>query len=102
MIETNVSKPLQRILTDLTGEERFDVALHLATKDLVRLKLKEVEQAISGFEKRYKMDFTAFKKAWEKGEIKKKHSYEVERDYWEWEAAVGDQKRLRDMLDQLP
>ncbi len=102
MIETNISKPLHKILSDLTGEERFDVALHLATKDLLRLKLKETENQIADFEKRYKMPFEKFKKAWEKGQIAKKFSYEVEKNYWEWEAAVTDQKRLRQMLEQLP
>jgi hypothetical protein len=102
MIETNISKPLHRILSDLTGEERFDIALHLATKDLVRLKLKETEEEIVNFENRYKMAFEKFKKAWEKGQIPKKYSYEVEKDYWEWEAAISDQKRLRQMLEQLP
>jgi hypothetical protein len=102
MIETNISKPIHRILSELTGEERFDVALHLATKDLVRLKLKEVEQQIADFKKRYKMDFEKFKRAWEAGKISKKYSYEVEKDYWEWEAAVSDQNRLRQMIEQLP
>ncbi len=102
MIETSISKPLHRILSDLTGEERFDVALHLATKDLVRLKLKEVEEKLIIFKERYKMDFIKFKRAWEKGEVQQKYSYEVEKDYWEWEAAVSDQKRLQQMIEQIP
>jgi len=101
MIETNISKPIHRILSDLTGEERFDLALQLATKDLVRLKLKEAAENITTFEQRYKMDFEKFKRAWEKGKVPDKHSYEIEKDFWEWEAAAGDQKRLRQMLEQL-
>lgn len=62
MTETTVSKPLYKILTELTGEQRFDVALHLATKDLVRLKLQETEQQIRGFEERYGMVFKNFSK----------------------------------------
>lgn len=102
MIETHISKPLQRILSDLTGEEHFDVALHLATKDLVRLRLKEVEEQIAHFRKRYKMNFEQFKKAWKQGQVVEKHSYKVEKDYWEWEAAISDQKHLRKMLEQIP
>ncbi|HIC94712.1 MAG TPA: hypothetical protein EYP09_10765 [Anaerolineae bacterium] len=102
MIEITISKPIHRILTDLTGEARFDVALHLATKDLVRLKLKEAEERRKRFEDRYQMDFETFKRAWNEGRIANKHSYEVERDYWEWEAAVTDEKRLREMLEELP
>ena len=102
MLETTISKPLQRILSDLTGEERFDVALYLATKDLVRLRLKEAEEQIVYFKDRYKMDFAKFKQAWNKGKISNKHSYEVEKDYWDWEASVSDLSRLRQMLDQIP
>lgn len=54
MIKTTISKPIQRLLTDLTGEARFDVALHLAVKDLIRLKLGEAEKQRLGFEKRYR------------------------------------------------
>ena len=102
MVETTISKPTHKILMDLTGEARFDVALHLATKDLVRLKLKEAEERRKRFEDRYQMDFEAFKRAWNEGRIANKHSYEVERDYWEWEAAMTDEKRLREMLEELP
>jgi hypothetical protein len=101
MIETTISKPIHKILTDLTGEIRFDVALHLATKDLVRLKLKEVEEQRKRFEERYQMDFEAFKQAWNEDQIPNKHSYEVERDYWEWEAAVTDERQLRETLEEL-
>lgn len=102
MTETAISKPIHKILTDLTGERRFDVALHLATKDLVRLKLKEAEGQRKQFEERYQMDFETFKRAWDEGQIADKYSYEVERDYWEWEAAVTDEKRLQEMLEELP
>jgi tRNA U34 5-carboxymethylaminomethyl modifying GTPase MnmE/TrmE len=101
MIETAISKPIHKILVDLTGETRFDVALHVATKDLVRLKLKEVEEQRKRFEERYQMDFEAFKQAWNEDQISNKRSYEVERDYWEWEAAVTDERRLRETLEEL-
>ncbi len=102
MIEATISKPIHRILADLTGEPRFDVALHLATKDLVRLKLKEVSEQRKRFEERYQMDFEAFKQAWNEDQIPNKHSYEVERDYWEWEASVTDERRLQVTLEELP
>jgi len=98
--EITISKPIHKILMDLTGETRFDVALLRATKDLVCLKLKEVEQQRKQFEERYQMDFEAFKQAWNDDRIPNKHSYEVERDYWEWEAAVTDEKRLLEMLEE--
>ena len=102
MIETTVSKPLYKILTELTGEGRFDVALHLATKDLVRLKLQEAEQQIKSFEELYGVTFEKFQQDWENDQIADKYSYDVEKDYWEWEAAQTDCVRLREMLEELP
>jgi hypothetical protein len=101
MTELVISKSIYKILTDLTGEARFDVALHLATKELVALKLKEVEEQINQFEQRHQMDFNRFSQAWNEDKIADKHSYEVERDYWEWEAAITNRTRLQEMLTSL-
>jgi hypothetical protein len=101
MPESVVSKSLYKILTDLTGETRFDVALYLATKELVLLKLKQVGDQIERFEQRYQMDFDVFKQAWSADQIADKHGYEVERDYWEWEAAITNRTRLQEMLDSF-
>jgi len=102
MLEAVITKPIYRILTDLTREPRLEVALPLAVKDLTRLKLKETRERRLAFEQRYGMDFEAFKQAWDEGCIANKHSYEVERDYWEWEATVTDEGRLHQMLESLP
>jgi hypothetical protein len=75
--------------------------LPLAIKDLVRLKLKETSERREAFEKRYGMDFASFEKAWQEGRVAHKHSYQVERDYWEWEACVTDEERLRQMSESL-
>jgi hypothetical protein len=48
------------------------------------------------------MDFQAFQQAWHDGLIEHRHSYEVERDYWEWEATVTDEERLLEMFESLP
>ena len=102
MLEAVISKPVCRILTDLTREPRLEVALPLATKDLLRLKLREAREQQESFEARYGMEFAAFKGAWEADRIPDAHSYLVERDYREWEAAVTDEGRLREMLESLP
>jgi hypothetical protein len=102
MLEAVISKPIYRILADLTQESRLEVALPIAIKDLVRLKLKETREQQEAFKQRYGMDFEAFKQAWDEGHIPDKYSYDVERDYWEWEAAVADEERLHQMLESLP
>jgi hypothetical protein len=72
----------------------------MTMKGLMCLKLKEAEEQRKRFEQRYKMDFETFKRAWNEGQIPNKHSYEVERDCWEWEAAVTDERQLREMLER--
>jgi hypothetical protein len=97
-----ISKPIYRVLSDLTQESRVEVALPLAIKDWVRLRLKEAREQQETFKQRYGMEFNAFKQAWHEDSISDKHSYQVERDYWEWEAAATDEERLQEMLESLP
>ena len=97
-----ISKPIYRVLSDLTQESRVEVALPLAIKDWVRLKLKEARGQQEFYRQRYGMDFPAFQQAWKEGRIADKHSYKVERDFWEWEAATTDEARLQEMLESLP
>ncbi len=97
-----ISKPIYHILSTLTQEPRLEVALPLAVKDWIRLKLKETGEQREAFEQRYEMDFPAFKQTWQAGRIANKHSHQVERDYREWEAAITDEERLRQMLESLP
>ena len=101
MSETLISKPIYRVLTGLTQEPRVEVALPLAIKDWVRLKLAEVGVQRRAFENKYGMDFAAFEQAWQEERIADRHSYEVEHDYWEWEAAVSDEEQLIKMLESL-
>ena len=102
MITDIVSKPVYHILNTLTGEPRIEVALPLALKELVSLKLQKANQQRIAFEGRYNKDFAAFKLAWFNQLDSQKHSYEVEQDFWEWEAAVTDEARYMEMLNTLP
>ena len=97
-----ISKPIYRVLGDLTQESIVEVALPLAIKDWVRLKLKQARAQQEVYKERYGMEFSAFKEAWQAGRIADRHSYDVERDYWEWEAATTDVERLQEMLQSLP
>lgn len=96
MITEVVSKPVYRILNTLTGEPRVEVALPLALKELLRVRLHAADQ------QRYGMDFPTFKNNWNNTEEPQKHSYEVEQDLWEWEAAVTDAVRYHEMSQSLP
>lgn len=102
MISDAISKPIYKILSDLTQESRLEVALTLAIRDWIRLKLKEAREQQEIFEQRYGMDFAVFRQAWHNGQIANQHAYQVERDYWEWEATVTDVERLQQMQENLP
>ena len=101
MLDTIISKPLYRVLANLTQEPRFEVALPLAVKDWVRLRLAEARSKKHSFEQRYGMVFEEFERAWREGRIADAYSYEVERDYWEWEASMTDETRLVEMTESL-
>ena len=98
IVETTVlPKGAHHILSKLTGQSRPDVALSLAIKDLVRLRLKETNEQIKDFENKYGMTFFEFERACDDGRIKDPFSYEVEKDDFEWEATITDLAALEEM-----
>ena len=101
MIADVISKPVYRVLADLTQEARIEVALPLAIKEWVALKLQETQKQLKSFEATYGMNFETFEKAWHAGHIPNQYSYEVEQDFWEWEAAISDEQRLTAMIESL-
>ena len=94
-------KPFHRMLRQLTGESRPDVALGLALRDLVRLRLEAAQQVIAGFEARYQLSFEQFETQWKAGQIKEAYSYPVEQDYWAWEAAATEVEALEHLAENL-
>lgn len=101
MIETAISKPIYRVLADLTQQPRVDISLPIAIKELVTLKLTEANERCHTFEQRYGMGFQAFRNVWNEDRIPDRYSYQVEQDYWDWEAAVTDRQKLAEMPDSL-
>ena len=96
-----IPKATYNILQRLTGASRPDTALSLALKDLVRLRMEEAQMNIAAFEKKYGMTFAEFEKACQDGQIKNAFSYEVEKDDWEWEAALTDRAALEEISEWL-
>ncbi|MDD2923093.1 MAG: hypothetical protein PHQ36_12480 [Anaerolineales bacterium] len=92
-----IPKGIHNILRKLTGQSRPDIALSLAIKELVRLSMKESKAQIESFESKYGMSFAEFEKACDDGRIKDPFSYEVEKDDFEWEAAITDLASLEEM-----
>ena len=81
-------------LRQLTHESRIDLALPLALKDLLKLKMQNVDEKIATFEKKYNLSHAEFEQACRDGGIKDPYSYEIEKDDWEWEALLAERKEL--------
>ncbi len=96
-----IPKSIHNVLWRLTGQTRSDVALLLAIKDLVRLRVNEAQSRIAKFEKKYGMTFSEFEEACENGKIPDPYSYEVEKDDLEWEAATTDLETLEEISQWL-
>jgi hypothetical protein len=96
-----IPKPAYNVLRRLTGESRPDIALSLALKDLVRLRLEAARVLTTSFEQKYKMSFADFEKSWQSGRIPAKNSYEVEQDYLDWESAITDERALEELAEWM-
>ncbi len=91
---TTLSNPVYQALRQITGETRVEQALSIALKDLVRLKQHELQQKINAYEQKYGLNFVEFEAACQNGNISNPHAYEVEKDNWDWESALYEQKDL--------
>ena len=86
--------PVYEALRQLTHESRVDVALPLALKDLLKLKMQNMGEKIAAFEKKYGMSYAEFEQACRDGRIEDPYSYEVEKDDWEWGTFLMERKEL--------
>ncbi|HEC67298.1 MAG TPA: hypothetical protein ENI35_00550 [Candidatus Desulfofervidus auxilii] len=97
VISTNILK----ILADITGEPRFDFAIRQILKDAIEHRVERIEREIKQLEKKYEMKFEEFEKKFQKEEISNQYSYEIEKDYLEWEGLVGRLKKYQKLLESL-
>ena len=87
--ELEVPTRVAKTLTELTDDPRPEVALGLVLKDALEFRLGKVQGGISKFRDKYEVAFSTFRKRWLAGEIPDRHSYPVEKDFWEWEGLVS-------------
>lgn len=97
----SVSKKTAKLLKDVTGEPRLDSAVRMTVKDALKHRLKAIDRKIREFREKYDMSFEEFKKAWEEDEIKDKYSYDVEKDFWEWEGLVTRKEKIEQDLSEF-
>lgn len=96
-----IPKVALKVLADLTGEPRFDVALLLTLRDTIEYRLEKIAAQRQAYEGKYGMDFQAFKALWDAEQVPNQYAYEVERDYLEWEGLVTRQAKLEETYQWL-
>jgi hypothetical protein len=94
-------KATARMLTELTGEPRPDVAIIIVLRDAVEHRLEQITAALNHFESKYGMSFAEYKNRWETKDDPKDYSLEAESDYLEWEALVTRKARLESLRPWL-
>jgi hypothetical protein len=96
-----VSNPVNEVFNQLTGKSDFNIAASIVLKEFLQLKRQIVQNKITDFGKKYDMDFAEFELACEDGRIPDPFSYEVEKDTWDWEAALSEKKTVEIFLQWL-
>lgn len=97
----SVSSDTAKLLKDVTGETRLDSAVRSTIEDALKHRLEKINEEIQEFEEKYDKKFDEFKKAWENDKIEKKHSYDIEKDYWTWEGLITRKDKIEQALEQL-
>ncbi len=96
-----IPKPAYNVLRRLTGESRPYIALSLALKDLIRLKIESARTTIQSLEQKYGMSYADFESQWQVDKISGKYTYEVEQDYLTWESAITDMTALDELAEWM-
>jgi hypothetical protein len=96
-----VPKMALKVLTDLTGEPRFEVALWMTLRDTVEHRLEKIATERKVYEDKYGMDFQAFKPLWDAGQVPNQYAFEVEKEFLDWEGLVTRQAKLQETFRWL-
>jgi hypothetical protein len=83
-----VSPKLGEFLVKTTKARDIDDAFEKVFTDYLDLKLRSLEDTIKSFQAKWNMDFGMFREKIRTGTLDKgSYSFDVERDFWEWEEA---------------
>ncbi|MDL1971175.1 MAG: hypothetical protein LWW94_09480 [Candidatus Desulfofervidaceae bacterium] len=97
----NLAISITKILMELTGEPRIELAIVDLLKDAIEHRIEKIKKEIKNYEKKYRMSFEEFKEKFEKSEIENSYSYEVEMDYLEWEGLFSRLNKYNKILNDL-
>jgi len=83
-----LSPRLGSLLVRVTETPELEAALWKVLSEYIDLKTASIEERIEAFEKKWGMSFDEFAVRCEADTLgEDPYSYDVESDYWEWEAA---------------
>ena len=95
----SLSNPIYEMANQLTGKPDINDALTKILKDYFELKIEASKRQIEAYEQKYGMFYAEFEEACNSGKIEDPYSYEVEKDDWEWEAAITDLAALEEISE---
>ncbi len=97
---SDVSMPprLGALLTEIVEIPDIGMALRKVLSEYLELKGKALEERIAAFEAKWGMSFEEFSQKCAEGALAEDaYSYEVEKDFWEWEQAVTLQRHYESL-----
>lgn len=96
--QEQLSKRTRKVLREITREQRTSLAVDIALRDSIRLKIENIEGKIKVFEKKYGCNFLDFEKGWKRAGD---YSYEREKDFLEWDSLIHRKSHLSKLLEEL-
>ena len=89
----SMSPQLGALLTGLTEIPDVRMALWKVLSEYLELKSRALEERVVAFSAKWGMSFEEFSRKCAEGTLAEDaYSYEVEKDFWEWEQAVTLQR----------
>lgn len=94
-----ITEKTKKIIDSFIPEGKLNAKVNILLIDDIKRKLAEFELINRHFQKKYEVTFTEFE---QKNIVKEKgYSFEVERDYHEWDAAIDGINMLKSYLNDL-
>lgn len=96
-IDNDIYEALVASFGEKALKEKTDDILLSAIESLIEKYTREVLR----LEEKYGVSFKDFEQMWDKGEIKDRHSHEVESDFMDWEMLGMEKKDLLSVMSKL-
>ena len=92
---------LGELFTQATQTPDLETALWKVLSEYLDLKLDALGERIAEFELKWDMSFEEFSSRCQEGSLEKDaYSYEVEKDFWEWEKAFTLRRHYKALRSQ--